>query len=101
MKHLNLPIPDLSRFWPLAGQTSAGRGGLSILSNVGLSDLAAADADEYARSALALAGDVPRLRQLRATLRDRLQSSSLMDAPRLARHVEAAYRTMWQRWCAS
>jgi len=23
-----------------------------------------------------------------------------MDAPRFARNVEAAYRSMWRRWCA-
>jgi protein O-GlcNAc transferase len=84
----------------LAGRTSVGRGGLSILSSVGLADLVADDAEQYARIALELAGDLPRLRELRATLRDRLRSSPLTDAPRLARHVEAAYRTMWQRWCA-
>jgi predicted O-linked N-acetylglucosamine transferase (SPINDLY family) len=84
----------------LAGQTSVGRGGVSILSNAGLPDLVAKDAQQYTRIAVELAGDPPRLRRLRATLRDRLRSSPLMNAPRLARHVEAAYRTMWQRWCA-
>jgi predicted O-linked N-acetylglucosamine transferase (SPINDLY family) len=84
----------------LAGKTSAGRGGLSILSNAGLAELAADNAEQYTRIALHLAGDPPRLRQLRATLRERLLSSPLMNAPRLARHIEAAYRTMWQRWCA-
>jgi predicted O-linked N-acetylglucosamine transferase (SPINDLY family) len=47
-----------------------------------------------------LAGDLARLSKLRATLRERLRHSPLMDAPRFARNVEAAYRVMWQRWCA-
>jgi len=68
----------------LAGRTSVGRGGLSILSNVGLPELAARDADDYVRIAMELAGDLPRLRELRATLRERLLSSPLMNAPRLA-----------------
>ena len=84
----------------LAGQTSVGRSGLSILSSAGLPELVAKDAQQYTRIAVELAGDLPRLRRLRATLRDRLRSSPLMDASRLARHVEAAYRAMWQRWCA-
>ena len=37
-------------------------------------------AEQYVRIALELAGDLPRLSQLRATLRDRMQGSPLMDA---------------------
>jgi predicted O-linked N-acetylglucosamine transferase (SPINDLY family) len=84
----------------LAGQTAVGRGGLSILSNLGLADLVARDVEQYVRIACELAGDLPRLSGLRATLRERMQNSPLMDAPRFARHVEAAYREMWRRWCA-
>ena len=83
----------------LAGQTAVGRGGLSILSNVGLADLVAYDSEQYVRIAVELASDLPRLSELRATLRERMQGSPLMDAPRFARNVEAAYRAMWRRWC--
>ena len=76
-----------------------GRAGLSILSNVGLADLVAQDTDQYVRIAVDLASDLSRLSHLRATLRDRMQASPLMDAPRFARGVEAAFRDMWQRWC--
>src|ERR1700689_864905 len=65
----------------LAGQTAVGRGGLSILSNVGLADLVASDSEQYVRIALELAGDLPRLSTLRATLRERMQKAPLMDAP--------------------
>jgi predicted O-linked N-acetylglucosamine transferase (SPINDLY family) len=46
-----------------------------------------------------LASDLPRLVDLRSTLRERLRTSPLMDAPRFARNMEAAYREMWRRWC--
>jgi predicted O-linked N-acetylglucosamine transferase (SPINDLY family) len=83
----------------LAGRMAVGRGGLSILSNVGLADLVADDCPQYVRIAAALARDLPRLARLRAALRGRMQGSPLMDAPRFARNVEAAYRTIWRRWC--
>jgi predicted O-linked N-acetylglucosamine transferase (SPINDLY family) len=52
------------------------------------------------RTAAGLAADLPALCALRATLRQQLQKSVLMDAGRFARNVETAYRAMWRRWCA-
>jgi len=83
----------------LAGRTVVGRGGLSILSNVGVAELVAQDAEDYVRRALELASDLPRLSKLRGTLRERLLGSPLMDEARFARHVEAAYQGMWERFC--
>jgi len=83
----------------LAGKTAVSRSGLSILTNLGLSQLVGFDPDQYVRIAVELAGDLPRLRDLRRSLRARMQASPLMDAPRFARNVEAAYREMWRRWC--
>jgi predicted O-linked N-acetylglucosamine transferase (SPINDLY family) len=82
----------------LAGRTAVGRSGLSILSNLGLPELVARDESQYQRIALELAADRPRLERLRATLRQRMQTSPLMDAPRFAAAVEAAYRRMWHAW---
>jgi predicted O-linked N-acetylglucosamine transferase (SPINDLY family) len=85
----------------LVGQTAVGRAGLSQLANLGLAELAADTPERFAEIATALARDLPRLSELRATLRRRMQHSPLMDAPRFARNIEAAYRVMWQRWCAA
>jgi predicted O-linked N-acetylglucosamine transferase (SPINDLY family) len=84
----------------LSGRTAVGRGGVSILSNIGLTELIAESTGQYVRLAGDLANDLPRLAGLRAGLRPRMQHSPLMLAPRFARHVEDAYRVMWQRWCA-
>jgi predicted O-linked N-acetylglucosamine transferase (SPINDLY family) len=62
--------------------------------------LIARDEAEYVWIAAELAGDLSRLGQLRATLRDRMQQSPLMDAPRFARNIEAVYRRIWRQWCA-
>lgn len=83
----------------LVGQTVVGRAGLSQLTNVGLPELVARTPERFVTTALELAQDLPRLGQLRATLRERMQNSPLMDAPRFARSIEAAYRKMWQRYC--
>lgn len=83
----------------LAGALPATRSGLSLLSTIGLPELATRDENEYLRVAAELAGDIPRLAHLRTHLRDRMRASPLMDAPAFARKMEAAYRTMWQRWC--
>ncbi len=83
----------------LAGQAAAGRAGLSILSNAGLGDLAAQTPDQLVQIAARLAVDIPRRTDLRSTLRGRLTASPLMDYPRFARSMEAAYRQMWRRWC--
>jgi protein O-GlcNAc transferase len=84
----------------LAGRTGVGRGGVSILTNIGMSDWIAQSPDEYVRIAADSAQDWQRLGTLRGTLRDRMRQSPLMDAPRFARDVEDAYREMWRKWCA-
>ena len=80
----------------LAGETAVGRGGVSILSNVGLPDLIARDIGDYIRLAVALAADAGRLRELRGSLRDRMRASRLMDATRYARDLEALFAEMWR-----
>ena len=84
----------------LAGRTHAARVGVSLLSNAGLPELVAHSPEEYVKIAAALAADVPRLVEIRSTLRDRMAASPLMDAPRFALNVEHAYREMWRTWCA-
>jgi predicted O-linked N-acetylglucosamine transferase (SPINDLY family) len=84
-----------------AGETGVSRGGLSLLSNLQLPELAAHTAEEYVRIAAELARDLNRLKTLRAELRQKMQQSPIMDAPRFARNVEAAYRQMWTNWCAT
>jgi predicted O-linked N-acetylglucosamine transferase (SPINDLY family) len=84
----------------MAGPRAVSRAGLSQLSNLGLSELVAFSEEEYVKIAAQLANDVPRLAELRATLRPRMEASVLMDAPRFASQIGAAYREMWRRWCA-
>ena len=90
-------VPAISQ----AGTKYASRLGLSVLTNLGLTELLAETAEEYIDIAAALANDLPRLAELRATLRDRMRASPIMDYPTFARDVESAYRTIWRQWCAA
>jgi protein O-GlcNAc transferase len=88
-------------FVTLAGRHFTSRMGVTILTNAGLPELIAQSEDEYVGIAAALAQDPIRLKTIRAGLRERVQASPLMDAPRLTAHLEQAYRGMWQAWCTT
>lgn len=81
-------VPIITR----ADETPLARSGLAILSPIGLADLAAFDDETYIDIAVALAQDGPRLDQLRADLRGRMQRSVLMDAGRYADDFERVMR---------
>jgi predicted O-linked N-acetylglucosamine transferase (SPINDLY family) len=81
------------------GRTVFGRAGYAIAHQLSLLDLVANNREEYVACAVSLVKDLERLASLRATLRDRLARSPLMDAPRFARNIEQAYRRMWTQWC--
>jgi protein O-GlcNAc transferase len=89
-------VPVVTR----VGRTCVGRGGLSQLFHLDLLELAAESDAAFVNAAVALANDLPRLAALRQTLRPRLESSALMDAPRFARNMEEIYRRVWARYCA-
>ncbi len=82
------------------GETFTTRLGCSVLATMGLSELIAADEDEYIRIAAGLASDAPRLSELRRTLRQKLERSPMRDFPGFTRELESAYRNMWKSWCA-
>ncbi len=83
----------------LVGDRFISRVGASMMRAVGLGDLAAPDIAGYVETARRLASDLPRLAQIRATLRPTMMASPLGDAPRFARDFEAALRSMWRTWC--
>jgi predicted O-linked N-acetylglucosamine transferase (SPINDLY family) len=83
----------------LPGGTVVGRAGLSQLTNLGLTELVAASPADFVRRAVESVADLARLAATRASLRERMRRSPLMDAVRFTRDVEAAYRAMWQAWC--
>lgn len=85
----------------LAGEVSASRSSLSILSALNLQDWAVYSPQDLIETAVRKVADLEALAQLRAGLRERLEASALMDGPAFARKLEAAYREMWRTHCRS
>ena len=85
----------------LTGDRPCARTSASILSQVGLERLDSLTPGEYVETAIELAGDLNRLRDLRAGMRERMRVSPLMDERGFARRFEAALRDMWRQWCRS
>ncbi len=83
----------------LSGGRHASRVGASILHGVGLDDLVAKSVEQYIEIAANLARDQPRCRELRATLRGRMESSQLLDREAMSLAIGQALREMWRRYC--
>ena len=83
----------------LAGESFLSRQGIGLLMNAGLPEWIAVDSDDYVARAATHAGDLQKLAVLRNGLRQQVLASPIFDAPRFARHFEAALRGMWMQWC--
>ena len=92
---MGLPVVTLS------DRPSVGRFGAAILAAIGQTGWIAHTHDDYVECAVALAQDIDALEAIRAALRPAVAASSLLDHPAFARCMEAAYRDMWERWCAA
>lgn len=93
---LAMGVPVVS----LAGDRHASRVGASLLAAAGLPELVARSEDEYVEIAAGLARDRARLASLRASLRDRVRTSALGNAPAFAQRFESMIRGWWREACA-
>jgi len=87
-------------FVTLGGKSFTQRMGVTILTNAGLPELITSNIDDYIKVAADLANDRERLKKLRHNLRERFTASPAMDQESFVRNMEAAYRGMWQKYCA-
>lgn len=83
----------------LQGNRSIARGTYSILCSLEMPELLATTPTEYVETNVRLARDHLWRREIRATLRARLESSPLMDVPGFVKDLESNYRDMWRAWC--
>lgn len=93
---LLLGVPVLA----VAGTRAIARGGVSLLSSIGLQDWIADAEDALAAVAQRQLADVEAVARLRRDLPRRLRESPLMDAAQFTRGLEAQYDAAWRRWCA-
>ena len=93
---LLMGVPVVTR----AGADHRSRVGVSLLTSVGRQEWIAHDEAEYVDLAVRLGEDRAALAATRARLREEVQRSALMDAPRFTRELEEAYRDAWLRWCS-
>jgi predicted O-linked N-acetylglucosamine transferase (SPINDLY family) len=84
-------VPSLT----LAGGRNLERLSVTVLKAVGLEEWIADTPADYVQKAVRFAQDTGYLANLRATMRDRLAQSELLDAKGMAVAMEAAYRQMW------
>jgi protein O-GlcNAc transferase len=83
----------------LAGELGVTRSGVSIMNQIGLTEMIAKGPGEYVKLAVELAGDAGRLAELRGMIRGKMLKSPLMDAKGFAADVERGYREAWGKWC--
>ena len=93
MDALYMGVPVITRY----GKRRNTRFGLSILTNIGLEELAVADMNEYVQRAVGLAKDVELLDMMHKNLRGMMMKSNLMPG-RYMSCLENAYRQIMNRY---
>lgn len=79
------------------GSTFAGRVAASLLAAIGLEELITRSLADYEELALKLALNPDLMAGVRAKLAANRGTYPLFDTPRFARHMESAFKTMWER----
>ncbi len=81
-----------------SGETFASRVAGSLLRAIGLPELVTTSLAEYEAAAVRLAGNPAELKALRDRLAKNRLTMPLFDSARYTRHLERAYRMMWDRY---
>ena len=90
---MGVPVITMSGETPVSRQTAA------YLMQIGYTDLITTSKEDYVKLAVNLSGDITRLSAIRQNLRQEMAVSPLCNGERFARHLEAAFRVMWKKWC--
>ena len=91
---LRMGLPVLTRL----GNSFASRMGSSILNAVNLPELITSSQEEYEKLAIKLATNPEQFKFIKDKLTKNLPSAPLFDTPLFTKHLEIAYRTMYERF---
>lgn len=83
----------------VTGPTMPGRVAACILGHTGLHDFIADNETDFLHKTIALAKRPDYLAALRESMRARINNSALGQPALIAAGLDAALRTIWQRWC--
>ncbi len=83
----------------IMGERSIARGGVSLLSTLGLEEWIAPSASGFPSMLLERLHDPAHVAELRADLPARMRKSALMDGARFVRNLEDVYRAAWVNTC--
>lgn len=83
------------------GEGPTQRSSARINTYMGLTEFIAKDKEEFVNIAASIANDIEKLKELRATLRDRFKNSSLVDHKGFTESLENTYMKMWQKYIES
>jgi len=91
---LRMGLPVLTRL----GNSFASRMGSSILNAANLSELITSSQKEYEALAIELATNPKQLKAIKDKLSKNLPTAPLFDTPLFTKHLESAYKTMYERY---
>lgn len=87
-------VPTLT----LAGNTPSARAGAALQHSLGLDEFIASDSEDYVQKAVLLAGDLPRLAEIRQSMRTRMDAQ-LSNGEAYTQAFEREIRSAWRRYC--
>ncbi len=82
----------------LTDERPPGRIATSLLHQVGLPEWATIDRESYIERAVAASQDIPGLKRIRESLRERVRAMPALALRSYARAVETGYRALWHRY---
>lgn len=94
MDAVHAGVPLLTR----KGERFASRVAASILTALGMEELAAESFDDYKALAIRLAGDPEAHEKIKTDLMEKKKRSPLLDTKRFVKNLETGYRMVWEHY---